>query len=154
VARRILVGSNGSPLLGEAPKVPGYMLEAQKCGYELNILDRVLKHKIPTPKKNKKKNGSGNGYATTSGQSSGMLFLFLTFNCVNNYETFMGLEILTSLPGSDGAFMTPKVVAEQGVDEILQMKFLESLVDTHKPYVFESDLFGFKRVTICGTFKY
>jgi len=31
--------------------------------------------------------------------------------------------------------MTPKVVAEQGVDEILQMKFLESLVDTHIPYV-------------------
>jgi len=80
------------------------MLEAEKCGYELNILERVLKHKDPTPPKKKPK-GSGNGYATTSGHSS----------------------------GSDGTFMSSRVVAEQGVDELLQMKLLESLVDTHKP---------------------
>jgi len=44
------------------------MPEAQKCGYELNILDRVLKSKIATPEKKKR---GGSGYATTSGQSSG-----------------------------------------------------------------------------------
>ena len=68
VARRVLVGSNGSPLHAHNTKVPGYMPEAQKCGYELNILDRVLKSKIATPEKKKR---GGSGYATTSGQSSG-----------------------------------------------------------------------------------
>lgn len=80
------------------------MLEAERCGYELNILERVLKHKDPTPLKRNPK-GTGNGYATISGQSS----------------------------GSEGTFPGAKVVAEQGVDEILQMKLLESLVDTRKP---------------------
>jgi hypothetical protein len=80
------------------------MLEAERCGYELNILERVLKHKDPTPPKRKSR-GSGSGYATTSGHSS----------------------------GSEGTFLGTKIVAEQGVDEILQMKFLESLVDTQKP---------------------
>jgi hypothetical protein len=80
------------------------MLEAEKCGYELNILERVLKHKDLKPPK-KKSRGSGNGYATTSGHSS----------------------------GSDGTSLTAKAVVEQGVDEILQMKLLESLVDSHKP---------------------
>jgi hypothetical protein len=64
------------------------MLEAERCGYELNILERVLKNKDPTPPK-KKSRGTGNGYATTSGHSS----------------------------GSDGTSLSTKVVAEQGVDE-------------------------------------
>lgn len=80
------------------------MLEAEKYGYELNILERVLKQKDPTPPK-KKPRGNGNGYATTSGHSS----------------------------GSDGTFISTNAVSEQGVDEILQMKLLESLVDTQKP---------------------
>ena len=104
VTRRILVGSNDSPANGRSPRFPAYMLEAERYGYELNILERVLKHKEPTlPKKISR--GTGNGYATTSGHSSGL----------------------------DGKFLSTKVVAEQGVDEILQMKLLESLVDTRKP---------------------
>jgi hypothetical protein len=80
------------------------MVEAEKCGYEVNVLDRVLKNKDPTPTK-KKREGKGNGYATTSGYSS----------------------------GSDGTYMMRKQVAEQAVDEILHMKLLESLVDTQQP---------------------
>ncbi|KAG0644927.1 hypothetical protein D0Z07_9374 [Hyphodiscus hymeniophilus] len=103
VARRILVGSHGSPLDSRQPKRPEYMTEAEICGYELNILDRVIKNKDVTPYK--KNRGNGNGYATTSGYSS----------------------------GSDGTYMTRKAVTEQGVDEILHMKLLESLIDTASP---------------------
>jgi hypothetical protein len=96
VKRRVLVGSNPRPYASERD-LPDYMREAQACGYEVNMLERVQKLKRPTPRK--KKYGSGNGYATTSGQSSG------------SETTFAGVS----------------VVAEQGVDEILQMKLLESM---------------------------
>ena len=102
IARRVLVGSHGSPLHDHQMKRPDYMIEAENCGYEVNVLNRVLKNKDPTP--TKKRVGNGNGYATTSGYSS----------------------------GSDGAYMR-KAVAEQAVDEILHMKLLESLVDTQEP---------------------
>lgn len=102
VARRVVVGSHGSPDK-RLSKLPDYMLEAESYGYELNVLDRVYKYKDPTSSPKKKK--GGNGYATTSGHSS----------------------------GSDGASMRLKVVAEQGVDELLHMKMLESLVDTPEP---------------------
>jgi hypothetical protein len=73
------------------------MQEAQLYGYEVNMLERVQKLRRSTPRK--KRHGSGNGYATTSGQSS----------------------------GSETAFAGVPVIAEQGVDEILQMKLLESM---------------------------
>ena len=103
VARRVLVGSHGSRLDARQSKRPEYMTEAENCGYELNILERVIKTKDITPYR--KRGGHGNGYATTSGYSS----------------------------GSDGAYMTHTAVTEQGVDEILHMKLLESLIDTAEP---------------------
>lgn len=102
VKKRILVGSNPRHYASERG-LPDYMQEAQLYGYEINMLERVQKMRRFTPRK--KKNGSGNGYATTSGQSS----------------------------GSETVFSGVPIVAEQGVDEILQMKLLESLVDTQKP---------------------
>lgn len=76
--------------------------EAELCGYENNILTRVLKH-VPIIPLQRKKNGTGNGYATgTSGDESGMDHM-------------------------------KSVNAEQAVDEILQMKLLESLIDTAEP---------------------
>jgi hypothetical protein len=95
VARRVLVGSNPRPYASERD-LPDYIQEARTFGYEVNMLERVQKLKRPMLRK--RKNGSGNGYATTSGQSSG------------SETTFSGVP----------------VVAEQGVDEILQMKLLES----------------------------
>jgi hypothetical protein len=96
VKKRILVGSNPRPYASERG-LPDYMQEAQLYGYEINMLERVQKLRRSTPRK--KKNGSGNGYATTSGQSS----------------------------GSETVFFGVPAVAEQGVDEILQMKLLESM---------------------------
>lgn len=96
VARRVIVGSTSKDM-----KLPQYLSEAEKLGYELNILERVLKHKNATPKKAK---SNGNGYAT-SGHSS----------------------------GSEAPLNLPKVMSEQGVDEILHMKLLESIVDTEEP---------------------
>ena len=64
----MVVGSNSQPIRGQAPKIPSYMVEAEECGYELNLLERVLKRKDTTPAKKRKSNG--NGYATTSGHSS------------------------------------------------------------------------------------
>jgi hypothetical protein len=96
VCRRILVGSNPRPYASERG-LPDYMQEAEMYGYEVNMLERVQKLKRPTTRK--KKHGTGNGYATASGQSS----------------------------GSETPFSGVSVVAEQGVDEILQMKLLESM---------------------------
>ncbi|EHL02119.1 hypothetical protein M7I_1851 [Glarea lozoyensis 74030] len=49
---------------------PDHMYDAEKCGYELNILEPVFKVKSLAPVR-KNRNGTGNGYATTSGHSSG-----------------------------------------------------------------------------------
>lgn len=76
--------------------LPDYMREAAMYGYEVNMLERVSKLKRPT---SKKKHGAGNGYATTSGPSS----------------------------GSEAPFYGVPSVAEQAVDEVLQMKLLESM---------------------------
>lgn len=103
-ARRVLVGSMPpANNRGTSPKRLDHMVEAEKCGYELNILDRVLKSKDPSPKW-KRRGGNGCGYGT-SGQSS----------------------------GSETTTANLRVMAEQGVDEILHMKLLESLVDTEQP---------------------
>ena len=87
-------------LVGSKPLVPA-MQEAQDCGYQTNILDRVRKARDITPRRKKGHNsGSGN---VTSGQSSGS-------------ET-----------------IGPQRMVEQGVDEILHLKILESLVDAKEP---------------------
>ena len=106
VARRCLVGSSSKTLHSQpgTQKVPKHFSEAEICGYELNILDRVSKLKPVTPIR-RKKNGTGNGYATvTSGDES---------------ATAMDLK--------------KSVMAEQGVDEILHMKILESIIDYSEP---------------------
>jgi len=100
VGRRVLVGSHNTAYMrGSDLQLPAYMKEAKKCHYELNILEPVIKPKVKPS--TKARNGLGNGYATTSGHSSGS-------------ETF-----------SVGALAR----AEQAVDELLQMKMLESLLD-------------------------
>ncbi|KAM3072053.1 hypothetical protein ACMFMG_008514 [Clarireedia jacksonii] len=98
VARRVLVGSRT-----ENSSLPTHFAEAEECGYEVNILDRVFKAREDTSKK--LRGGVGNGYLT--GYSSG-----------------------SETPTSQ---LKVKSFVEQGVDEILHMKLLESLVDTHKP---------------------
>lgn len=103
VERRILVGSHRASLHSLSPKRAPYLVEAEKCLYEINLLERVLKHK--TSRQAKQRLSNGNGYATISGHSS----------------------------GDEHPTCTPKVMSEQAVDEILHMKILESLVDAAKP---------------------
>lgn len=109
VARRVLAGSNGGGLSADGmgqiikTRLPQNMLDAASCCYELNILEPVWKEKSLTPRP-KTKGGKGNGYAT-SGHSS----------------------------GSDAPVLVRAARQEQCVDEILQMKMLESLVDTETP---------------------
>jgi hypothetical protein len=77
--------------------------EAKFLGYEVNILDRVFKSKELTPRQRKFLNGN-----STSGKSS----------------------------GSDTAQSTSRRsmrMVEQGVDEVLHLKILESIVDTDVP---------------------
>lgn len=83
--KRVLVGSDRLPSIDEA----------EKLGYEANILDRVHKNKHTTPRASKFRKGP----QYTSGP-----------------ETVGGNRWV-----------------EQGVDEILHLKILESLLDTDKP---------------------
>jgi hypothetical protein len=94
VARRILAGS--SDRSGARPE---YMNEAERCGYEINALQRVEKFKEYGFKRRKPKS-NGNGFGT-SGQSSGSE---------------------TGRPGRIRA-------TEQAVDEILHLKMLESMLE-------------------------
>ncbi|EPS33282.1 hypothetical protein PDE_08244 [Penicillium oxalicum 114-2] len=90
-AKRVLVGSDRLPAI----------TEAEKLGYEANILDRVHKVKYTTPRPVKGRKAPG----STSLSSSG--------------------------PETVGAGAERWV--EQGVDEILHLKMLESIVDTDEP---------------------
>ncbi|KAH8661625.1 hypothetical protein BGZ60DRAFT_566283 [Tricladium varicosporioides] len=99
VAHRVVAGSHFEHL-GQRPD---YMHEAEKCGYQMNILEPVYKTKSLTPIKKRK--GTGHGYATTSGQSS----------------------------ESDARWKPITTRTEQAVDEILHLKMLESLLETSKP---------------------
>ncbi|ESZ94089.1 hypothetical protein SBOR_5509 [Sclerotinia borealis F-4128] len=96
-ARRILAGSK----LNHSP-VASVFAEAQICGYENNILDRVWKNRELTPRKARR--GRGTGYL--NGQSSG-----------------------SETPYSNTA---TQGYLEQGVDELLHMKLLETIID-YKP---------------------
>lgn len=82
-------------------KLHRHITDAEDCGYELNILERVSKP-LPSTKVIKKKHGTGSGYAT-SGNSSA---------------------------SESGQNPRRLKMQEQAVDELLQMKMLESIVDT------------------------
>ncbi|KAB8293441.1 hypothetical protein EYC80_007753 [Monilinia laxa] len=99
VARRILSGSKQPHI----SKLPGHFIEAQRYGYETNIMDRVWKDRELAPKKMLR--GRGNGYL--NGQSSE-----------------------SDTPSSNKLI---KAQCEQGVDEILHLKLLETLCDFNKP---------------------
>ncbi|OQE43389.1 hypothetical protein PENCOP_c003G02660 [Penicillium coprophilum] len=91
-AKRVLVGSDRLPSVDEA----------ERLGYEVNILERVHKVKTVMPRRNSKSR-KNHGY-NSQGVSSGP-------------ETVAASE---------------ERWVEQGVDEILHLKILESLLDTEK----------------------
>lgn len=103
-AKRIVSGSDRTSAIDQA----------EACGYETNILDRVHKAKTPTPKARKHfPNSHGGGYNSASNVSYG--------------ET-SGSET----PGYTNPQPTYKW-SEQAVDEILHLKMSHSILDADKP---------------------
>lgn len=99
--------------------------EAERIGYEANILDRVHKSKEFTPGRKKfrnGKNGHSNGNANGKGNGNG--------NGNSHCNGFTG----QSGSGSEtNAAPVREKWVEQAVDEILHLKILESIVDTEEP---------------------
>lgn len=104
VAKRVLAGSK--------PNMPAFDT-AREIGYECSILDRVLKARELTErqkffKDQERKKFGRNRSGSTSGDGSGM-------------ET------------TSGPVYAPEALVEQGVDEIIHLKMMESLVDNKEP---------------------
>jgi len=97
-AKRVLCGSERTSTVDQA----------EACGYEANVLDRVHKVKTPTPRKKYYPGTNGGGYNSASGISYG--------------ET----------SGSETPAATYKW-SEQAVDEILHLKMSHSILDAEKP---------------------
>lgn len=96
-SKRVLVGSDNIDAIEEARSI----------GYEINILNRVLKAKELTPRQKKfSSRTNGNTSATANGTSGGS--------------------------GSETTTAKEKWV-EQAVDEILHLKILESVIDAKEP---------------------
>lgn len=94
-AKRIVVGSKRPRSAYDA-----YMLEAEQCGYEMNILQRVAGRKI------------------TAAERARATNLFDAF--AEDSDDY-------------GPWCPPLRHREQGVDEILHMKMLQSVVDAPRP---------------------
>lgn len=107
IAKRVLVGSK--------PHIAAFDT-AQEIGYECSILDRVLKAKELTERQKyfksleKKKQGGYQRGNHSTGDSSGS-----------------GSETNT------GPVYAPEKYIEQGVDEIIHLKMMESIVDVEEP---------------------
>ncbi len=80
---------------------PGYMVQAQELKYEMNILERVPKPASPV-RKRKSKGGNRDLDAPTSGADT----------------------------SGEDCFLGPMKQGEQGVDELLHLKILQSAMDT------------------------
>jgi hypothetical protein len=83
---------------------PGYMIQAQELKYEMNILERVPKPASPA-RKRKPKAGTREMDASASGADT----------------------------SGEDCFVGPMKNGEQGVDELLHLKILQSAMDTPSP---------------------
>ncbi|KAL0254902.1 hypothetical protein SLS55_009426 [Diplodia seriata] len=106
VAKRVLVGS--------LPAIPTFE-RAKSIGYETNILDKVFKARELTERqkyfRQREARGTGTYRASSGGEGSGS-----------------GSETNTA-----ATLKAKEAWVEQGVDEILHLKMLESVVDVDKP---------------------
>lgn len=85
--------------------LPAYMVQAEELGYEMNILTRVPKPSSPIRKQRKSKGTNRDRDSATSG---------------------------TEVSGDDSMSKFTKH-GEQGVDEVLHLKMLQSILDTKSP---------------------
>lgn len=117
VAKRVLAGSY--------PLLPAMEL-AKAIGYETNILDKVYKSRELTEKQRRFQSmqynrSSGVSSLGIQGSSSPAAAAFASPGTLAN-------PFLSPVPTS-----SPEKWVEQGVDEILHLKILESIVDTDEP---------------------
>ncbi|KAK3346304.1 hypothetical protein B0T25DRAFT_276176 [Lasiosphaeria hispida] len=98
VGKKVVAGSVGNA----GKRWPEHMIQAEKLGYEMNILRRVPKPASPTLKRRSKPKGG-----------------------------IRDLESATSGPetSSDDYYVGPMKNGEQGVDELLHLKMLQSAID-------------------------
>ncbi|QDS78069.1 hypothetical protein FKW77_003545 [Venturia effusa] len=140
VGKRVLAGS--------LPLLPAMEL-AKAIGYETNILDKVYKARELSEKQkrylvvNSLRRGNSasavpgtsehgivtSGYASSGAETrvSAAIPLFS-----NTTGTVIGHPVTPQAPSSS-KHMSPEKWVEQGVDEILHLKILESIVDTDEP---------------------
>ncbi|POS79107.1 hypothetical protein DHEL01_v202500 [Diaporthe helianthi] len=104
-AKRAVVGS-----LKPASQHPDYMMEAEQCGYDMNILQRVTGPKQPKP--------------TTNPHVTPKMPMFASGALDEESDDY-------------GPWCPPIQVAmkhrEQGVDEILHLKMVQSILDAPRP---------------------
>jgi hypothetical protein len=124
VSRRVLVGSH--------PRLPAFDT-AERIGYEINVLDKVLKARdMPTRQKRE------HYHAMRRGGSSPESTPRATSPFNGARGTAMdepGITVSSSRTSRAAIPLStsPERWVEQGVDEILQMKLMESLLDADTP---------------------
>ncbi|KAL2132871.1 hypothetical protein VTI74DRAFT_3217 [Chaetomium olivicolor] len=94
----------GSMTNSYSKRWPSYMLQAQELQYEMNILERVPKPASPVRKRKVKAGARDSEHAASGADTSG-----------------------------EDCFMGPMKKGEQGVDELLHLKILQSVLDTTHP---------------------
>lgn len=118
VAKRVLVGS--------LPEVPAFA-KAREVGYEVGLLEKVYKAKELTERQiyfrdrdaQYKRRSGGKPPGASNGNTSG--------------GEGDGAASGSETTGSSGPQFAPAKMIEQGVDEILHLKILESVVDSETP---------------------
>ncbi|KAL2115098.1 hypothetical protein VTJ04DRAFT_10761 [Mycothermus thermophilus] len=108
VAKRIVAGSLSNSY---NKRWPGYMLQAEELDYEMNILERVPKPVASPVRRRKGKNGNNTPNAPAFDTS--------------------GADTSGEDSGANGRVMMKQ--GEQGVDELLHLKILQSAMDTPEP---------------------
>lgn len=122
---------------------------AKAIGYETNILDKVYKARELSEKQKRylvqNSLRRGNSASAVPGSSVGGVvqngYSSDTGTCVTNAVPLfsnatgavIGSPVVPQATVAPGVQMSPQKWVEQGVDEILHLKMLESIVDTEEP---------------------
>jgi hypothetical protein len=125
VAKRILVGS--------MPLTPP-VLEAERCGYQVSMLDRVMRTRDTTrPKIRATASGQGLRYLQGAVVAAAAAAAVAPPEEQQQQQQQQQLQDMALPPGTAPLPPPPQRLVEQGVDEILHLKMLESLVDAAAP---------------------
>jgi hypothetical protein len=124
VTRRVLVGS--------APRIPAFEM-AQRIGYEVNILDKVLKVRdLSTWQKRELYHAYRQGTPKATSTASAPIQIAKGSSSTGGPGIMVPSSVTAT--GSSALLSTsPEKWVEQGVDEILQMKMMESVLDSLTP---------------------